>query len=174
MSPSSTETPLVYCIPYPSSTPTAFQTPTSTPLVLITPWPTNGSATASTSPFFMMIPYPSLSPLPILINGTATTDSFDLTAMIVTGVAVGTMGIGSVALLFQYINPPQKAKEAKQEANQEEIQKEIQITEVNMPDPLTYLCINTADLEDVTFLLTTFRKRFQVLSPNLTIVQRGK
>jgi hypothetical protein len=125
----------------------------------------------------MMIPYPSLSPLPILINGTATTDSFDLTAMIVTGVAVGTMGIGSVALLFQYLKPPPKAKiddNANQDANQDEIQKEIQITEVQMPDPLIYLCINTADLEDVTFLLTTFRKRFQLLSPNLTMVKRGE
>jgi hypothetical protein len=95
--------------------------------------------------------------------------------MIVTGVAVGAMGIGSVALLFHYIKPPPKAKDnASQEENQEEIQKEIQITEVQMPDPLTYLCINTADLEDVTFLLTTFRKRFQLLSPNLTMVKRSE
>lgn len=122
----------------------------------------------------MMIPYPSLSSLPFLVNGTAASGPFDTTAIVITGVAIGALGIGSAALLFQYLKPPPKAKEANQDANQEEIQKDIQITEVNMPDPLTYLCINTVDLEDVTFLLTTFRKRFQVLSPNLTIAQYGK
>ena len=130
----------------------------------------------------MMIPYPSLSPLPFLVNGVAASGPLDTTAIVITGVAIGALGIGSAALLFQYLKPPPKAKEddkkenkqANQDANQEEMQKEIQVTEVNMPDPLTYLCINTADLEDVTFLLTTFRKRFQLLSPNLTIVQRGE
>ena len=124
-----------------------------------------------------MVPYASSSPIPL--NGTAAaTSQMDVTAMAITGVAVGALGLGSVAVLFQYLKPQPKVneeedkenQEASQEANQADIQKEIQITEVQMPDPLTYLCINTVDLEDIALILTAFKKRFQVISipPHIT------
>ena len=119
----------------------------------------------------MMIPYPSSSPLPF--NATAAAaNPIDVTPTVVTGVAVGALGVGSVLFLLQYLK---KAKvpttEAKAEEEEEKEGKEgIQEIEVQMPDALTYLCINTADLEDVTFLLTLFKKRFHVIdrSVNLT------
>jgi hypothetical protein len=78
--------------------------------------------------------------------------------MIVTGVAVGVMGVGSVAILFQHLKREPKASEQTEEEKDEKEE-----VEVNMPDALTYLCINTADLEDVAFLLTLFSKRFHVI-----------
>jgi hypothetical protein len=114
----------------------------------------------------MMIPYASSSPLPF--NGTATaTAPIDVTPTVVTGVAVGALGVGSVLFLLQYLKkapkPTIKAEEKREEKEEEEV-------EVNMPDALTYLCINTADLEDVTFLLNLFRKRYHLIdrSVNLT------
>ena len=119
-----------------------------------------------------MIPYPSSSPLPI--NATAAAaNPFDATATIVTGVAVGALGIGSIAVLFQHLKRQSKpaSEEKKEEKKEEKEEKEEnQKTEVQMPDALTYLCINTVDLEDVTFLLTLFKKRFHVIdrSVNMT------
>jgi hypothetical protein len=170
ISSSPTSTPLVYCVPYPSSTPTAFETPTSTPLVMITPWPLqqNGSVSPSTSPLFMMIPYPSSSPLPFNVTAAATAP-IDVTPMVVTGVAVGALGVGSVLFLLQYLKkapkPTIKAEEKREEEKDKQEKGEV---EVHMPDALTYLCINTADLEDVTFLLNLFRKQFRLVPVNVT------
>ena len=123
----------------------------------------------------MMIPYPSSSPLPFNATAAAANENpIDVTPTIVTGVAVGALGVASVLFLLQYLK---KAKAPSTEAKVEEEEKEenkgkegIQEIEVQMPDALTYLCINTVDLEDVTFLLTLFKKRFHVIdrSVNLT------
>jgi hypothetical protein len=117
-----------------------------------------------------MIPYLSSSPLPF--NATAENENpFDATATIVTGVAVGAMGVGSVAILFQHLRRAPKASDKKEEEKQEKEEKEEkEETEIQMPDALTYLCINTVDLEDVTFLLNLFRKRYHLIETpaNLT------
>ena len=116
-----------------------------------------------------MIPYPSSSPAPI--NATAENENpIDVTPTIVTGVAVGALGIGSIAVLFQYLRRAPKASEQNKEKEENKGKEGIQEIEVQMPDALTYLCINTVDLEDVTFLLTLFKKRFQVIdrSVNMT------
>ena len=106
----------------------------------------------------MMIPYPSSSPVPFNESAIAVA-TIDVTPTIVTGVAVGALGVGSLLFLLQYLkklNVP-KAREKQEEDNQ------TQEEEVTMPDALTYLCIHTVDLEDVTFLLTLFKKRFLVI-----------
>jgi hypothetical protein len=161
VTPSETSTPLVYCVPYPSSTPTAFETPSSTPLVMITPWPTNGSATPSTSPFFMMVPYPSVSPIPIVVNGTDT--AADRTAIIVTSVAVGALGITSVVALFQYLKVRSPSQQIHEKSQELEIA-EQQVPEIKVEPAETYICINTVDLEEITQILTTFKKRFHVIT----------
>lgn len=115
------------------------------------------------------------------MNDTAAENEnpIDVTPTVVTGVAVGALGIGSVLFFLQYLKKAKvpttqaKAEEAKEEEEKEEEKgekEENQKTEVQMPDALTYLCINTVDLEDVTFLLTLFKKRFHVIdrSVNLT------
>jgi hypothetical protein len=78
---------------------------------------------------------------------------------------VGTLGVGSVLFLLQYLKKAPKPTinaEEKREEEEEEV-------EVQMPDALTYFCINTVDLEDVTFLLTLFKKRFQIIPVNMTV-----
>jgi hypothetical protein len=102
----------------------------------------------------MMIPYPSVSPIPIVVNGTDT--AADRTAIIVTSVAVGALGLTSVAVLIQYFKvrlPPSKIQEEDQ-----------QIPEIKIdPQELSYICVNTVDLEEITQILTTFKKRFHVM-----------
>ena len=68
------------------------------------------------------------------------------------------MGVASVAILFQHLKREPKASEQTEEEKDEKEE-----VDVRMPDALTYLCINTVDLEDVTFLLTTFRKQFRLV-----------
>jgi hypothetical protein len=87
--------------------------------------------------------------------------------MIVTGVAVGAMGVASVAILFQHLKREPKASEQTEEEKDEKEE-----VEVNMPVALTYLCINTADLEDVAFLLTLFSKRFHVIDEPVNMTAR--
>ena len=108
-----------------------------------------------------MIRYPSSSPLPI--NGSATAP-IDVTPTVVTGVAVGALGVGSVLFLLQYLKKAPKPT-IKEEEKREEEKGEV---DIHMPDALTYLCINTADLEDVTFLLNLFRKRYHLIPVNVT------
>jgi len=81
---------------------------------------------------------------------------------------VGALGVGSILFLLQYLNklkPPKPALKAEEEDKDKKEKGEV---EVHMPDALTYLCINTADLEDVTFLLNLFRKRYHLIPINMT------
>ena len=111
----------------------------------------------------MMIRYPSSSPAPVNTTAAAA-NPFDTTATIVGSVALGALGISSVAVLFQFLKKVPQAPPAKEEELPKEQPKE------QMPDSLTYLCINTADLEDVKLLLHAFNKQFHILpkSVNLT------
>jgi hypothetical protein len=118
-----------------------------------------------------MIPYASSSPLPFNVTAAAVAAPIDVTPTVVTGVAVGALGVGSVFFLLQYLKKL-KVPQAKAGGpdKQEENQTQEEEVEVHMPDALTYFCINTADLEDVTFLLNLFRKRYHLIdrSVNLT------
>jgi len=82
-------------------------------------------------------------------------------------VAVGAMGIGTVVALFQYFKakpPPQKQKEQEsQQESQQEQQQQEQLPEIKVEPDVSYICINTADLDEITQLLTTFNKRFHVI-----------
>ena len=166
-----TETPLVYCLPYPSSTPTADVTPTSTPLFLITPWPTNGSATPSTSPFFMMIPYPSSSPKPV--NATfLNVPAEDIAGIAIGATAVGALTIGSGFLLLRSLNPPRRVtrQEQQEQSEEQELQLELELElqrqrqqqEQPGDEEVTYICVNSSELEEIKQLLVANRKRFMV------------
>jgi hypothetical protein len=124
----------------------------------------------------MMIPYPSSSPIPV--NSTAEAGSFtDITGTIVGSVAIGALGVGTVFAVFQYMKTksPQKSdgqELPRQESNPQEptslerstLQEPAQVPEIKVdPEELSYLCVNTADLEEITQILATFKKRFHVI-----------
>ena len=112
-----------------------------------------------------MIPYPSSSHVPVLINESAAAATpLEVAGTVIGGVAIGALGIGSIAVLFQHLKRAPKLSDRK-----EEEKKDKEEVEVHMPDALTYLCINTADLEDVTFLLTIFKKRFHVIDAPVNV-----
>lgn len=148
---SSSSTPLVYCIPYPSSTSSATETPSNSPRFLITPWPTNGSASPSTSPFFQMIPYPSVSPNQTIVEIPATTDT--------VGIAVGSVAIGAISFTvllvsYQYFMPKRKTQD-----------ESAQVVVLEPDDEaLTPIYVNPGDLEEIKQLLLLHRKPFAIRS----------
>lgn len=76
--------------------------------------------------------------------------------------AVGTLGVTAVFSLFQYLKmrPPAAKNQKEQESRTEEpALPEIKI----VPQELSYICVNTTDLEEITQLLTQLRKRYHVL-----------
>ena len=103
----------------------------------------------------MMIPYPSSSSTPINV----TFDRRDMTGMIVGGSAMGAVGIGSVYMLLRYLRPKRK---------QEEPQEEVEIATVRiedmLPENVTHICVNSAELEEIKQILLKHRKLFRVLS----------
>jgi hypothetical protein len=67
------------------------------------------------------------------------------------------MGVTAVVALIQYLKVRSPAK-------QEEVREvEQQIPEIKVEPAETYICINTVDLEEITQILTTFKKRFHVM-----------
>ena len=148
---SSSATPLVYCIPYPSSTSSATETPSNSPLFLITPWPTNGSATPSTSPLFMMVPYPSVYPNQTIVDIPAITDT--------VGIAVGSAAIGAISfsvllVTYQYFMPKRKP-------TKDEDQAQVIVLEPD-DEGLIPVYVNPCDLEEIRYLLTLHRKPFAI------------
>jgi len=128
----------------------------------------------------MMIPYPSSSPIPV--NSTADASSFtDITGTIVGSVAIGALGVGTVFAVFQYMRVKPSPTKIEEKADQQEPKQHVseqqvqerqgpeqepaqRIPEIKIdPDELSYLCVNTADLEEIIQILTTFKKRFHVI-----------
>ncbi len=153
-----TSTPLIYCIPYPSSTPTAESTPTSTPLYFITRYPSNATASASTSPFFMMIPYASSTPSSAPVsNQTLVTEPVDIRGIAIGSTVISLAGIGSILALYRYMRSLKGEKRTMQEP---------EVVIVQPEDKLAHICVNPADLLEITQLLQSLRKEFTVIEPN--------
>ena len=108
-----------------------------------------------------MIPYPSSSPVPL--NSTAGgTGSVDVPGTAIAGVAIGALGIGTVFAVFQYMRV--KPSAAKNHTDEESRTEEPEPPEIKIvPQELSYICINTVDLEEITQILTQSGKRFQVI-----------
>jgi len=162
-----TSTPLIYCIPYPSSTPTAESTPTSTPLYFMTRYPSNATASASTSPFFMMIPYvsssPSSAPAP---NQTLVTPPLDITGIAIGSTVIGLAGIGGLLALLHYMRPClEKAKDHKNQSQEPD----VVIVQPDPYDKLAHICVDPADLLEITQFLQSLKKEFIVIEPRYTV-----
>jgi hypothetical protein len=134
---------------------------------MTTPWPTNGSFTPSSSPLFMMIPYPSSSPSGAP-NATFVELPVDATATIVAGTAIGALGIGGLFVAAQYLKPQRNERRRAEDEGKDEEEKDKEEDEttagIRLGEGLSYVCVATADLEEVVRLLTVFQKRFHVLA----------
>jgi len=117
------------------------------------------TATSSTTPLFMMIPYPSSSSIPI--NITRTGDSNDVIGTIVGGTAVGAIGIGSAYMLFKYLRPKRKQQNQIQEQQE---QQESTTIKIGLPDNVAHICVSSAELEEIKQILMIHRKPFRVLN----------
>ena len=99
----------------------------------------------------------------------------DRTATIVGGTAIGALGIGGAFAIVQYLQQKRsrterRRREEKEEAEEEEAEeanraenKQMEAVGIRLEEGLSYVCVVTADLEDVVRLLTVFQKRFHVL-----------
>jgi hypothetical protein len=175
---------------------------------MITPWPTNGSASASTSPLFMMVPYPSSSNLPI--NVTVYNEPDDNTGAIVGGMAIGALTVSSLFFLYNYLQPKQIQKlneenveskekidriekieivddeEKVENADNKDMVNNVDIVEnieilsnipkrggneskhstavkIELNKGLSYICVDTNDLEIIKQILIINGKRFRIL-----------
>jgi H+/gluconate symporter-like permease len=131
---------------------------------MMTAWPSQGTASSSTTPLFMMIPYPSSSPKPI--NITRTGDSNDIIGTIVGGTAVGAIGIGSAYMLFKYLRPKKRQQKQNQiqEQQEQEEQQEATTIKIGLPDNVAHICVSSAELEEIKQILMTHRKPFRVIN----------
>jgi hypothetical protein len=128
---------------------------------MMTAWPSQGTASSSTTPLFMMIPYPSSSPNPI--NVTRIGDSNDITGTIVGGTAVGALGIGSAYMLLRYLRPKKRQQNQNQPQEQEDDITAVKIGD-GLPDNVAHICVSSAELEEIKQILMTHRKPFRVIN----------
>jgi len=113
---------------------------------MIIPYPSNGSSSASNTPLFMMIPYPSVTPV---INHTYYTLP-DYSGTILAGVGVAMLGLTVVAVgVFQFLKPRPPPRVRRQQASDKE---------------KTHIVISTSDFEEVAQLLNIHQKEFSVQS----------
>jgi hypothetical protein len=113
---------------------------------MIIPYPSNGSSSASNTPLFMMIRYPSYSPV---VNYTYYTLP-DSSGPILAGVGVALLGlisVGGAIVYFMKPKPPQQQR--RQQGSDEE---------------KTHIVISSSDFEEVANLLNMHQKEFSVQS----------
>jgi len=126
----------------------------------MTRYPSNGTASASTSPFFMMIPYPSSSSKPI--NVTVYESPVDVVGLAVGGTAIAALGIGLAFFLYRYLRPNDKKSDQVENTIITEETETVVIKEQN--DGLAHICVNPSELEDIKQLLLAHNKAFLIKS----------
>jgi hypothetical protein len=102
----------------------------------------------------------------------------DATGSIIGGTAIGALGVGGLFALAQYMKLSKKEKQAQdttedrtqdkaqdkaQDKPNEDTEPEDTSIRIRLNEGLSYLCVNTSDLEFIKVLLTEFRTRYHVL-----------
>jgi len=111
----------------------------------------------------MMIPYPSSSPSGAP-NATFVELPVDATATIVAGTAIGALGIGGLFVAAQYLKPQRNERRRAEDEEEKDKEEDETTVGIRLGEGLSYVCVATADLEEVVRLLTVFQKRFHVLA----------
>ena len=95
-----------------------------------------------------------------------TTGSTDIRGIAIGSTVIGLAGIGSLLVLYTYLRPLlEKAKN--KDLRQKQQQQQQQDPDV-IPDPydkLAHICVNPADLLEITQLLQSLQKEFLVIEP---------
>lgn len=117
----------------------------------------------------MMIPYPSSSTTVTTINNTNVSEQSDTVGIAIGGTAVGVLSIGAILGLVKYLKKGQKKQERQnseeQQEQQEQEPEEKKPSDIVLPvqTDIAYLCVASADLEDIQRILTTFQKGFVIM-----------
>jgi len=105
-----------------------------------------------------MVPYPSSSPLPV--NVTVINEPFDVIGTVVSGIAIGTLSISSLFLLYQYLKSRQISK-GSDNKNKEDDPTSIKI---RLNNGLSYICVDSNEIEDIKKLLIINSVRFRIIN----------
>jgi hypothetical protein len=109
----------------------------------------------------MMIPYASSSPSSAPVsNQTLITPPVDITGIAIGSTVISLAGIGGILALYKYMRPlKEKAR------GQEKQEPDLVIVQPDPYDKLAHICVNPADLLEITQLLQSLRKDFTVIEP---------
>ena len=109
----------------------------------------------------MMIPYASTTPSSAPVsNQTLITPPLDITGIAIGSTVIGLAGIGGLLALLHSMRPfLEKVKDHK---NQEP---DVVIVQPDPYDKLAHICVNPADLLEITQLLQSLQKEFTVIEP---------
>jgi len=109
----------------------------------------------------MMIPYASTTPSSAPVsNQTLITPPLDITGIAIGSTGIGLAGIAGLLALLRYMRPlKDKAK------NQDP---DVVIVQPDPYDKLAHICVNPADLLEITQLLQSLKKGFIVIEPRYT------
>lgn len=109
-----------------------------------------------------MIPYPSVSPKPVNATTGANVPT-DIAGIAIGATAIGALTLGSGFLILRSLNPPPRATNRElEEPEQPEPEQEQQPTQQPGDEEVTYICVNSSELEEIKQLLVANRKRFIV------------
>jgi hypothetical protein len=105
----------------------------------------------------MMIPYASTTPSSAPVsNQTLITPPLDITGIAIGSTGIGLAGIAGLLALLRYMRPL-KGKNQHQNPEVVIVQEE--------QDKLAHICVNPADLLEITQLLLSLKKEFMVIEP---------
>ena len=109
----------------------------------------------------MMIPYPSSSPSSAP-NQTLVSAPVDVTGIAIGSTVIGIAGIGGLLALYKYLRP---LKEKGKDQDKKKQNPDLVIVQPDPYDKLAHICVNPADLLEITQLLQSLRKEFTVIEP---------
>ena len=118
---------------------------------MVIPYPSNGSSSASNTPLFMMIRYPSVTPV---VNYTYYSLP-DSSGTIIAGIGVAMLGLTVVAVaVFQFLKPRPPPPIIQQQQRRQQ----------GSDEEKTHIVISSSDFEEVAQLLNLHQKDFSVQS----------
>jgi len=121
---------------------------------MITPWPSNGTGTVSSTPLFMKIYYPSITPV---INYTYSYEPERTATIVVAAIGVGIVSVATLGFVGYYLlknGVPTSAAVSSSSGNNDRQQG---------GDDTCKIQISNSDLKEIEELLIQHRKEYKVL-----------
>ena len=87
----------------------------------------------------------------------------DTVGIAIGATAVGALTLGSGFMILRSLNPPPKATpQSIEESEEQEQQEQLPTGQLPGSEEVTYICVNSSELEEIKQLLVANRKRFIV------------